>query len=125
MKRTLLALLLGAFVLLSPAAAQAQIVSQLGIGIQSCVVNNNGSGLTNGINVVYYNTHASAATEVDFTVGYRGHRAVFTDRGTFTQNAQINHNMTSGLVGYSWNTSKPNLCAVRRVVLANGKVLTP
>ncbi len=123
MKQPLVALLAN-IVLLAPAAAQAKVVSALGIGIQSCVVNNNG-GTTNGINVVYNNTHASPATEVDFLVGYHGHRYVFADRGTFTQYASINHNITSGLVGYTWNGPKPNTCTVQRVVLANGKVFNP
>lgn len=102
---------------------QAKVVSQLGIAIQSCVVNSNGYGQTNGVNVVYSNTHSSPATEVDFLVGYHGHRAVLTDRGWFTQNAQINHNLTNALVGFTWNGPKPNRCTVERVVLNNGKVL--
>jgi hypothetical protein len=123
MKRTVFTLL-AVFVLLTP-PARANIVQQLGIAIQSCVVNNNGNGLTNGINVVYYNTHSSAATEVDFLVGYHYHKAVLVDRGSFAHNAQINHNLTDGLTGYPWNGSQPHLCTVQRVVLSNGKVLTP
>lgn len=122
MKRTLVATL--AIFLSFVPAAQAKVVSQLGIGIQSCVVNNNGGRTTNGINVVFSNTHASPATEVDFLVGYHGHHAVFTDRGTFTQYALINHNIATGLVGYTWNGSKPKMCTVQRVVLENGKVFT-
>jgi len=122
MKRTLFTFL-AVFVLLAPAAAQAKIVSQLGVAIQSCVVNNNG-GTTNGINVVYYNTHASPATEVDFLVGYHYHRVVLADRGSFTQSAQINHNLTNGLVGYTWQGPQPYICTVQRVVLSNGKVFT-
>jgi len=114
---------LAALALLMPATAQAKIVSAFGITIGSCVVNSNGSNLTNGINVVYYNTHPSPATEVDFLVGYHGQRLVLTDRGTFTQGAQINHNLTNALVGYPWHGPHPNLCTVERVYLANGKVL--
>jgi hypothetical protein len=122
MKRILVAILAVATVL-APAVAGAKVVSQLGIGIQSCVVNNNG-GRTNGINVVYSNTHASPAVEVDFLVGYHGHRAVLSDRGTFSQYAVINHNITSGLVGYPWDGPKPKTCTVQHVVLQNGKVFT-
>jgi|SRR5579863_391811 len=121
MKRTLLALVAVA-VLLVPAPARAKVTSQFGISIQSCVVNNNGSGQTNGINVVYYNTHPSPATEVDFLVRYHYHRAVLTDRGTFTQGSQINHNLTNGMVGYTWQGADPYVCSVQRVVLQNGKV---
>jgi hypothetical protein len=109
--------------LLVPSAASAEIVSAFGITIQSCVVNSNGGGLTNGINIVYYNTHPSPATEVDFLVRDRGHKYVLIDRGTFTQNAQINHNLANSMVGRTWQGLKANLCTVARVYLANGKVL--
>ncbi len=122
MKRTFF-MLLAVFVLLAPTAAQAKIVQQLGIAIQSCVVNEN-NGVTNGVNVVYYNTHQSPATEVDFYIGYHYHKAVLVDRGSFTNGAQINHNLTNGLVGVTWNGPQPYTCTVQRVVLANGKVLT-
>lgn len=118
--------LLAAFVLLAPAAAQAKTINGYGIRIQSCVVNSNGNGLTNGINVVYYNSsHPSPAVEIDFLVGYRGHRAILTDRGTFSETAQINHNLSNALVGRAWDGPNPNLCQVQRVVLANGRVLGP
>ncbi|MGC9990951.1 MAG: hypothetical protein ABSD52_00970 [Candidatus Cybelea sp.] len=109
--------------LLAPCAASAEIVPAFGITIQSCVVNSNGGGLTNGVNMVYYNTHPSSATEVDFLVRYHGHAYVLTDRGTFTQNAQINHNLANSLVGRSWQGPNAKLCTVQRVYLENGKVL--
>ena len=121
MKRTCFALI-AVLVLLAPAAAQAKVASQFGITIQSCVVNNNGSGQTNGINVVYYNTHSSPATEVDFLVRYHHNRAVLTDRGTFTKGSPINHNLTNGMVGFTWQGPDPYVCTVQRVVLQNGKV---
>jgi hypothetical protein len=105
-----------------PLTAQAKIVPAFGITIQSCVINSNG-GSTNGVNVVYYNTHASPATEVDFLVRYHGHPYVLADRGTFSQGAQINHNLTNALVGYAWQGPHANLCTVQRVFLANGRVL--
>ena len=124
MKRILLAL--GAVVvLLAPAAAQANIVSRLGVSIESCVVNQNGSGATNGINVVYYNTHPSPATEVDFVIGYRGHRFTMVDRGTFTQGAKISHDITNDLMGFAWSGPVPNMCKVNRVYLQDGTVLGP
>lgn len=122
MTRSFLVLLVLVALLVQP--ARAKILSQLGIAIQSCVINSNGYGQSNGVNVVYYNTHPSPATEVDFLIGYHGHRAILTDRGWFTQNAQINHNLTNALVGFTWNGPKPNRCTVQRVVLNNGKVLT-
>jgi hypothetical protein len=122
MQRTLLAGL-AALCCLMPAIAQAKIAFALGVTIQSCVVNANGAGQTNGINVVYYNTHPSPATEVDFLVRYHGHEFVLIDRGTFSQGAQINHNLTNALVGYPWHGPNPRMCTAQRVVLANGKVL--
>jgi hypothetical protein len=105
-----------------PCAASAKVVSAFGIAIQSCVVNSN-NGVTNGINVVYSNTHTASATEVDFLVRYHGNKYVLIDRGTFSQGAQINHNLTNALVGESWQGSTPRMCTVQRVNLANGKVL--
>ena len=121
MKRTFFALI-AVIVLLAPAAARAKVASQFGVTIQSCVVNSNGSAQTNGINVVYYNTHPSPAVEVDFLVRYHHDRAVLTDRGTFAQGAQINHNLTNGMVGFAWQGPNPYVCTVKRVVLQNGKV---
>jgi hypothetical protein len=120
-KRSLLAFL-AALAVLSPATAQANIVSKYRISIQSCVVNQNG-GVTNGVNIVYVNSNAEPATEIDFQVNYRGTRYVLIDSGSFTQNANINHNLTNTLVGLPWSGPTPNLCTVRRVVLANGRVL--
>lgn len=122
MQRILLTGLVAA-ALLVPCTASAEIVPAFGISIQSCVVNSNGGGLTNGINVVYYNTHPSPATEVDFLVRYHGHAYVLIDRGSFTQGAQINHNLANALVGQSWDGPKAKLCTVQRVYLANGRVL--
>jgi hypothetical protein len=68
---------------------------------------------------------AAAATEVDFYVGYHNHKAVFADRGTFTAGSAINHNLTDGIVGVAWQGPQPHICTVQRVVLSNGKVLTP
>ena len=105
-----------------PATAQARIISNFGVSIQSCAVNSNGSG-TNGVNVVYSSTHSSPATEVDFLVGYHGHKYVLIDRGSFSQGAQINHNLTNALVGEPWQGPRPKLCTVQRVMLANGRVV--
>ncbi|HEY2476546.1 MAG TPA: hypothetical protein VGI19_17330 [Candidatus Cybelea sp.] len=116
----LLGFTLGA--LLSPCVVSAKVVSNLGITISSCVVNSNG-GHTNGVNVVYYNTHASPATEVDFKVRYHKHTYVMVDRGSFSQSAQINHNLTDALVGEVWDGPQTKLCTVSRVLLANGKEL--
>ncbi len=106
-----------------PATVQAKIVSAFGVSIASCIVNSNGGGLTNGINVAYYNAHPSPATEVDFLVGYHGRNYVLVDRGTFSQGAQINHNLNNTLVGRSWQGPHANLCTVQRVILANGRIL--
>jgi hypothetical protein len=121
MKRSLLAILAFAAVLL-PTAARAELHSQFGIVLQSCTVNNN-NGYTNGVNIVYYNTHPSPATEIDFRIGYRLKGYTVVDRGTFSQNATINHNINNGLVGVPWQGPHPNNCWVNRVVLANGRVL--
>ncbi|MBV8345151.1 MAG: hypothetical protein JO190_09205 [Candidatus Eremiobacteraeota bacterium] len=104
-----------------PASTQAKIVSNLGVTIISCVVNSNGGNLTNGINVVYYNTHDSPATEVDFLLRYMGKRYILIDKGNFTRGAQINHNLTNALTGQPWDGPTPKLCRVERVYLANGR----
>ena len=114
-----------AVLVLLTATAQANITSKFGISIQSCVVNQGSNGATNGVNVVYTNTHPSPATEVDFLVGYRGHHYILVDHGTFSQGAQINHNLTNDLVGYAWSGPTPNRCTVNRAYLANGRTLGP
>ncbi|MBV9232535.1 MAG: hypothetical protein JO030_00720 [Candidatus Eremiobacteraeota bacterium] len=108
---------------LAPASAQARLVSRFGVNIVSCVVNSNGANLTNGINVVYYNTHDSPATEVDFLVNYKGSRYLLIDKGTFTRGSQINHNLGNALTGQPWYGPAPKLCRVERVYLANGTTL--
>ncbi len=120
MRRVLLALVVIAIFAL-PATTQARIVSQFGVTIITCVVNSNGGNLTNGINIVYYNTHDSPATEVDFLVNYMGKRYILIDKGNFSRGAQINHNLTNALTGQAWNGPKPKLCKVERVYLANGR----
>ncbi|HEU5481040.1 MAG TPA: hypothetical protein VFU90_14435 [Candidatus Tumulicola sp.] len=124
MKRTLPVIVAALLVLSLSAGARAKLGQGFGVNIQSCVVNNNG-GKTNGINVVYSNLNASAATEVDFLVKYHKQRGVFADRGSFAQHALINHNLTNALVGIEWNGPKPTLCKVQRVVLADGTIVTP
>ncbi len=121
MKRTLL--FLAALCAVALPAAAARNGSRFGVSIVSCVVNSNGSNLTNGINVVYYNTHDSPATEVDFIVNYGGHKYLMIDRGTFSRGAQINHNLTNSLTGQPWYGPTPKRCAVQRVYLENGNVL--
>ena len=121
MIRTLMAL--AAVLAFVGGVARANIVSNYGITIQSCVVNQNGGGVTNGINVVYTNTHDVPANEVDFLIGYRGHRYVLVDTGTFSHGAQISHDLKNELVGFGWTGPTPNRCTVKRVVLSNGKVL--
>jgi hypothetical protein len=107
----------------APAAAAPKNGSAFGVTIVSCVVNSNGGSLTNGINVVYYNTHDSPATEVDFLVNYQGHKYILIDRGSFARGAQINHNLTNALTGQPWAGPTPKRCGVQRVYLANGNVL--
>jgi hypothetical protein len=121
MKRIVLAFLALSFVF-APLAASAKIVGRLQVAVQSCVVNKGGNGLTNGINVVYYNVRRAPLAEVDFLVKYHGSQATLIDRGTFTQNAQVNHNITNALVSYPWVGPTPKLCTVQRVVLENGQV---
>lgn len=120
MKRIFLAL--AAFCLVAAPAA-AKKTSAFGVTIVSCVVNSNGSNLTNGINVVYYNTHDSPATEVDFSVNYEGRKYILIDKGSFSRGSQINHNLTNALTGQPWNGPTPKRCAVQRVYLENGNVL--
>jgi hypothetical protein len=105
-------------------SAQAQMLSQYGINVTSCTVNEN-NGYTNGVNVVYYNTHPSPATEVDFWVGYRGHHAILIDRGTFSKGAVINHNLRNAMVGWVWKGPNTNKCYVYRTYLANGRYFGP
>jgi len=121
MKRTLL--FLAAICCIAAPASAAKNGSKFGVTIVTCVVNSNGSNLTNGINVVYYNTHDSPATEVDFLVNYEGHKYILIDKGSFSRGAQINHNLTNSLTGQTWNGPTPKRCAVQRVYLENGNVL--
>lgn len=100
----------------------AKDVSKFGVTIVSCVVNANGNN-TNGINVVYYNTHDSPATEVDFLVNYNKQKYILIDKGTFSRGSQINHNLNNALTGEPWEGATPKRCAVQRVYLANGNVL--
>lgn len=113
-----------ALAVLGGSAAQAQTYSQYGVSLVSCTVNNN-NGYTNGVNVVYVNTHPSPATEVDIYVGYRGHHAILPDRGTFSKGAVINHNLRTALVGNIWKGPNPNQCYVYRAYLANGRSFGP
>ena len=121
MKRTLL-FLVALCVAAAPAAAAKKNGSAFGVTIVSCVVNSNGSS-TNGINVVYYNTHDSPATEVDFLITYQKQKYILIDKGTFSRGAQINHNLTNALTGQPWSGPTPKRCAVQRVYLENGNVL--
>jgi hypothetical protein len=120
MKRLLIAVL--AFCAAVAPAAAAKNGSKFGVTIVSCVVNANGSN-TNGINVVYYNSNDSAATEVDFLVNYQGHKYIMIDKGTFSRGSQINHNLANSLTGQPWAGPTPKRCAVQRVYLQNGNVL--
>lgn len=108
-------------ILILPVATQARNVSRFGVTIVSCVVNSNSNNTTNGINVVYYNTNDSPATEVDFLVHYGNHKYVLIDKGTFSRGSQINHNLTNALTGETWNGPKPKACQVDRVYLENGR----
>lgn len=108
--------------IVSPATLQAKNGSKHGVTIVSCVVNSNGNNSTNGINVVYYNTHDSPATEVDFSVNYGGHKYILIDHGSFSRGAQINHNLTNALTGEPWDGPQPKACTVKRVTLADGSV---
>jgi hypothetical protein len=111
-------------VALAPSGASAKVASAFGIVVQRCAVIENGSHTqTSGVNVVYYNAHETPATEVDFLVRYHGSTYTLTDRGTFTHNAQINHNLTDALAGVVWQGHEPDLCIPGRVVFATGKVL--
>ena len=125
MKLTLsaLAVLCAIILPLSAAAKNKKNGSAFGVTIVSCVVNSNGGNTTNGINVVYYNSNDSAATEVDFLVNYAGHKYVLIDKGNFSRGSQINHNLTNSLTGQPWDGATPKKCAVQRVYLADGSVL--
>ncbi len=105
----------------APVSAK-NVGSKFGVTIVSCVVNSNGN-TTNGINVVYYNTHDSPATEVDFLVNYGKQKYILIDKGTFTRGSQINHNLTNALTGQPWEGPTPKRCSVQRVYLENGNVL--
>lgn len=111
-------------VLLIPSAASAKVESAFGIVVQRCILMENaGHNQTTGVNVVYYNSHETPVTEVDFLVKYRGTTYTLTDRGSFTHLAQINHTLTNALAGTVWQGETPELCIPGRVVFATGKVL--
>ena len=111
-------------VLLLPCGASAKTVSAFGIKVQRCVVVENANHTkTTGVNVVYYNTHQTPATEVDFFVSYHGTNYKLTDHGSFTYDAQINHTLNDALAGVVWQGDTPDLCTPSRVLFANGKIL--
>lgn len=107
---------------LTPSALQAKKKSH-GATIVSCTVNSKSGDVTNGINVVYYTTQDSPATEVDFAVKYGGHKYILIDRGTFSRDSQINHNLTNALTDEPFQGAQPTSCKVARVTLADGTVL--
>jgi hypothetical protein len=109
-------------VVLAPWAVQAKKKTH-GVTIVSCTVNSKEGNVTNGINVAYYSTSDSPATEVDFTVNYGGHKYILIDKGTFSRGAQINHNLTNALTGEPFAGADPTNCKVSRVTLADGTVL--
>ncbi len=110
--------------LLVPSGASAKTASAFGIVLQRCVVNETGTHAnTDGVNVVYYNSHQTPATEVDFYVKYHGKVYTMIDHGSFTHYAQINHNLGNMLVGNVWQGQDPELCIPSRVVFATGRVL--
>ena len=109
-------------VVLTPSALAAKKKTH-GVTIVSCTVNSKEGNVTNGINVVYYTTHDSPATEVDFAVNYGGHKYILIDRGTFSRGAQINHNLTNALTGEPFEGAQPTSCKVSRVTLSDGTVL--
>jgi len=123
MKRTLLLVAALCIVAAPAVAAKKKNGSAHGVTIVSCVVNSKDNNVTNGINVVYYNTNDSPATEVDFQVAYQGKKYILIDKGTFSRGAQINHNLTNSLTGEQWNGADPKRCAVQRVYLQSGEVL--
>jgi hypothetical protein len=110
--------------LLAPCGASAKVASAFGIVVQRCIVTENKDHTqTTGVNVVYYNSHETPATEIDFLVEYHGKRYTLTDRGSFTHNAQIDHTLTDALAGAVWQGRDPELCIPGRVLFATGKVL--
>lgn len=109
-------------VVLTPSAAQAKKKTH-GVTIVSCTVNSKEGNVTNGINVVYYTTADSPATEVDFAVNYGGHKYILIDRGTFSRGAQINHNLNNALTGEPFAGAQPTSCKVSRATLSDGTVL--
>jgi hypothetical protein len=109
---------------LSPSAASAHFRSAFGIHMQRCILLENASHTQiSGVNVVYYNTHQTPVTEVDFLLHYRGGTYTLTDRGSFTNLAQINHTLTDPPTGGVWQGAEPELCTPGRVVFATGTVL--
>src|SRR5690242_5686969 len=110
MNRMLVAVTVLCAILVPTAASAKKNGSKFGVTIVSCVVNSNGSNQTNGINVVYYNSNDSAATEVDFLVNYGGHKYVMIDKGHFSRGAQINHNLTNALTGQPFDGPTPKRC---------------
>ncbi|HEY2474946.1 MAG TPA: hypothetical protein VGI19_09100 [Candidatus Cybelea sp.] len=118
----LIGLTLAAF--LSPSLVGAKTVSAFGIRLQRCVVLENAAHTeVTGVNVVYYNTHDTPATEVDFLVQYHGKNYTLTDTGSFTHFAQVDHTLTGAIAGTVWQGDTPDLCTPGRVMFANGKVL--
>lgn len=110
--------------LLAPCAVSAKVASAFGIRLQRCVVLENAAHTqVTGVNVVYYNTHQTPATEIDFFVQYHGTHYTLTDTGSFTHFAQIDHTLTGAIAGTVWQGDTPELCTPARVMFGNGKIL--
>lgn len=110
--------------LLTPFSVSAKTSSAFGIKMQRCIVMENAAHtLVTGLNVVWYNSHQTPATEVDFIVRYHGTTHTLTDTGSFTYMSQINHTLTGSIAGVVWQGSDIEFCQPGRVVFATGRVL--
>lgn len=122
--RRLIFLGLTLVVFLTPCGASARMSSAFGIRMQRCMVLQNAAHTqVTGLNVVYYNSHQTPATEIDFVVRYHGTTHTLVDTGTFTHLAQINHTLTGSLAGTVWQGDDVEFCSPGRVVFATGRVL--
>jgi hypothetical protein len=94
------------------------------IEVQRCAVLPRGErGLrTQGIEIDFVNRAQVAATDITFSVVYRGTPATIPDHGTFAPGTVIKHTYLQQYANDTFQGATPEICRVRHVAFANGTV---
>jgi hypothetical protein len=110
----------GCALLLQPAAAMAATLPTP-VDIDECRIVGNRADVSayKPIVLSFTNRRATAAKIVAFTIGYSGRTERIIDRGTFTQNVQIDHAF-AGFYNVRYRGPSPSVCRVDYVGFADG-----